>query len=86
MTRTSAEDRRLKRLTDACVWQLYDLRHTFASWLGQCGRTLKEAQEALGHQSIVMPIRDRSSSGPRSSPQPSAWPTRWPAELTRCSR
>lgn len=64
MTRTSAEDRRLKRLTDACVWQLYDLRHTFASWLGQCGRTLKEAQEALGHQSIVMPIRDRSSSGP----------------------
>jgi site-specific recombinase XerD len=30
---------------------------TFASWLVQRGRTLKEVQEALGHQTITMTMR-----------------------------
>src|SRR2546428_7530536 len=36
---------------------LHTLRHTFASWLVQRGRTLKEVQEALGHQTITMTMR-----------------------------
>jgi len=35
----------------------HTLRHTFASWLVQRGRTLKEVQEALGHQTITMTMR-----------------------------
>ena len=38
-------------------------RHTFASWLVQRGRSLKEVQEALGHQTITMTMRTAISHG-----------------------
>ena len=46
-------------LAAAGVYDLrfHDLRHTFASWLIQRGRTLREVQEALGHQTITMTMR-----------------------------
>lgn len=37
--------------------RFHDLRDTFASWLVQRGRTLKEVQEALGHETITMTMR-----------------------------
>jgi Phage integrase family len=37
--------------------RFHDLRHTFASWLAQKGRPLKEIQEALGHKSLAMTMR-----------------------------
>jgi len=37
--------------------RFHDLRHTFASWLVQRGRTLREVQEALGHLTITMTMR-----------------------------
>jgi len=37
--------------------RFHDLRHTFASWLVQRGRTIKEVQAALGHQTIAMTMR-----------------------------
>jgi integrase len=37
--------------------RFHDLRHTFASWLIQRGHTLREVQEAPGHQTITMTMR-----------------------------
>jgi integrase len=37
--------------------RFHDLRHTFASWLVQKGRPLKEVQEALGHKTLIMALR-----------------------------
>jgi len=38
-------------------FRFHDLRHTFASWLVQRGRTSKEIQTALGHQTPAMTNR-----------------------------
>jgi len=38
-------------------FRFHDLRHTYASWLTQRGRTMKEVQEALGHRTVTMTNR-----------------------------
>jgi integrase len=38
-------------------FRFHDLRHTFASWLIQSRRPLKEVQEALGHKLITITMR-----------------------------
>lgn len=38
-------------------FHFHDLRHTFASWLVQRGRTMKEVQDALGHRTLAMTNR-----------------------------
>jgi integrase len=45
---------RAARLDD---FRFHDLRHTFASWLVQRGRSLREVQEALGHATQAMTLR-----------------------------
>jgi integrase len=35
----------------------HDLRHCYASWLVQRGRTLKEVQELFGHRTVNMTNR-----------------------------
>ena len=35
----------------------HDLRHCYASWLVQRGRTLKEVQELFGHRTVNMTYR-----------------------------
>jgi integrase len=42
------------KITD---FHFHDLRHTFASWAVQCGATLQEVKDLLGHNSLAMVMR-----------------------------
>jgi integrase len=55
-------------------FRFHDLRHTYASWLTQRGRTLKEVQEALGHRTVTMANR-YSHLAPKLSTKPASEPT-----------
>jgi len=45
---------RRAKITD---FRFHDLRHTCASWMIMCGRSLKEVQEILGHRESSMTLR-----------------------------
>ena len=53
--RTAFETACTRAKVDA--FRFHDLRHTCASWLIMRGRSLKEVQELLGHQTFAMTLR-----------------------------